>query len=50
MKIDDAYSFYKKWHEKGIFLLKDLYDENGIVLPYIRLQNRYGLEIMSWTM
>ena len=42
IKIDNSYVFYKKWYEKGIFLLKDLYDDNGTILSYIRLQNRYG--------
>ena len=30
-----SFLLYEKWYEKGIFLLKDLYDDNGTISCHI---------------
>ena len=43
IRIQNNYVFYKKWYKKGIFLLKDLFNENGEIMTFNELKTKYDI-------
>ena len=42
--IDGKPFFWKEWFKRGIRMIKDLLDKNGIVLSFPVFQSRYSLQ------